>query len=165
AVSYATAGIALRRRFWKAFLPLFALQFLIMGLVSHWLPDAPNQAQMDAAQMSRLQGRLIFDGIAVIAAVSLGYAGFIYVSISEAKRYARTHTEMALLESEMAAARQVQQLILPPQDQSFPGYAVESVYEPARQVGGDFFQIFPAGQSGLLRVLGAVAGKGRPAGM
>ncbi len=165
AVSYAMTGITLRRRFWKAFLPLFALQFVVMGLVSNWLPDAPSRVQMGATELARLHGRLIFDGIAVMAAVSLGYAGFIYVSISEAKRYARTHTEMALLESEMAAARQVQQLILPAQDQSFPGYTVESAYQPSRQVGGDFFQIFPAGKCGLLIVIGDVAGKGLPAAM
>lgn len=165
AVSYAATGITLRGRFWKAFLPLFALQFVIMGLVSRWLPDMPHSAQMRAAEIARLRGRLIFDGVAVIAAVALGYAGFIYVSISEAKRYARGRTEMALLESEMAAARQVQQLILPAQGQSFPGYTVESVYQPARQVGGDFFQILPVGKGGLLLVIGDVAGKGLPAAM
>ncbi len=165
AVMYAWTGIILQRRFWKAFLPLFALQFVGMGLMTNWLPDAPRPARMGAGEMAHLQNRLIFDGLAVIFAVSLGYAGFIYVSISEARRYARMHTEMALLESEMAAARQIQQLILPEQGQSFPGYTVESVYQPARQVGGDFFQIFPAGRCGLLLVIGDVAGKGLPAAM
>ena len=165
AVMYAWTGVTLQRRFWKAFVPLFALQFVIMGLMNNWLPDAPHPSHMGAAEMAHLRGRLIFDGVAVIAAVGLGYAGFIYVSISEAKRYARTHAEMALLESEMAAARQVQQLILPEQGQSFPGYTVESVYQPARQVGGDFFQVFPSGNAGLLIVIGDVAGKGLPAAM
>jgi serine phosphatase RsbU (regulator of sigma subunit) len=73
--------------------------------------------------------------------------------------------EMALLEGEMTAARQVQQLILPQQGESFPGYAVESVYRPARQVGGDFFQILPTGNGGLFIVVGDVAGKGLPAAM
>ena len=164
-VAYAGTGITLRGRFWKAFLPLFALQFVVMGLINQWMPDAPHATQMDAAAMGHMQLRLTFDGIAIIAAVSLSYAGFSYVSISEGKRYGRTRTEMALLESEMAAARQVQQLILPAPGQSFPGYSVESVYQPARQVGGDFFQIFPAGERGLLIVLGDVAGKGLPAAM
>jgi hypothetical protein len=164
-VLYAATGITLRRRFWKAFLPLFAGQFVIMGLLNQWLPDPPHTSQMGAAQMAVMQNRLTFDGIAIIAAVSLSYAGFSYVSISEGKRYGRTRTEMVLLESEMAAARQVQQLILPAEGQSFPGYTVESVYQPARQVGGDFFQIFPAGKCGLFLVIGDVAGKGLPAAM
>src|SRR4029079_9805534 len=44
--------------------------------------------------------------------------------------------------------------------ESFPGYSIDSVYKPALQLGGDFFQILPAGHSGFLRVLGDVAGKG-----
>jgi len=42
---------------------------------------------------------------------------------------------------------------------------VESVYQPAQQVGGDFFQILPACNGGLLIVVGDVAGKGLPAAM
>lgn len=77
----------------------------------------------------------------------------------------RTSTEQARLESEMEAARQVQQVILPEPTGSFPGFRVETVYRPAQQVGGDFFQVLPAGEGGLLLVLGDVAGKGMPAAM
>jgi len=42
---------------------------------------------------------------------------------------------------------------------------VDSVYQPAQQVGGDFFQVLPAGEGGLLVVVGDVAGKGLPAAM
>ena len=42
---------------------------------------------------------------------------------------------------------------------------MESVYQPARKVGGDFFQIFSIGERGLLTVVGDVAGKGLPAAM
>jgi len=66
---------------------------------------------------------------------------------------------MAKLESEMAAARQVQQLILPERGESFPGFTVESVYQPAQQVGGDFFQILPVDGGGLLIVVGDVAAR------
>jgi serine phosphatase RsbU (regulator of sigma subunit) len=65
----------------------------------------------------------------------------------------------------MAAARQVQQVILPDPHQSFPGYVVDSAYKPARDVGGDFFQILPVEEGGLLFVIGDVAGKGLPAAM
>jgi hypothetical protein len=165
AVSYAVTGVSLRGQFWKAFLPLFALQFVLMGLLANWFPDAPQPPQMGAAEIVRLHERLTFDGLATVAGIFLGYAGFIYVFISEGRRHIRAHTEMALLEGEMAAARQVQQLILPEQGESFPGYEVESVYQPARQVGGDFFQILPADNGGLLIVVGDVAGKGLPAAM
>jgi phosphoserine phosphatase RsbU/P len=71
----------------------------------------------------------------------------------------------AILEGELAAAQQVQQVLLPEHTESVPGFSVETVYEPAQQVGGDFFQVLPAGDGGLLLVVGDVAGKGLPAAM
>jgi serine phosphatase RsbU (regulator of sigma subunit) len=47
-----------------------------------------------------------------------------------------------------------------------PGFTVESEYRPAREVGGDFFQIIPHKTDGsLLIVAGDVTGKGLRAGM
>jgi hypothetical protein len=80
-------------------------------------------------------------------------------------RSTRMSRRQAILETELAAAQQVQQLLLPEQIETVPGFAVETVYQPAQQVGGDFFQILPAGEGGLLVVVGDVAGKGLPAAM
>jgi hypothetical protein len=80
-------------------------------------------------------------------------------------RATRTSRQQAELESELAAAQEVQQVILPDQMETVPGFQVESAYQPAQQVGGDFFQILPAGEGGLLLVIGDVAGKGLPAAM
>jgi len=119
--------------------------------------------------MGRMESRLAFDGIATIISICLGYAGFVFVSISEGRRHSRVQAEMsrqqALLEGELAAAREVQQVILPEREEAVPGFKVESVYQPSRQVGGDFFQVLPTGEGGLLVVIGDVAGKGLPAAM
>jgi sigma-B regulation protein RsbU (phosphoserine phosphatase) len=80
-------------------------------------------------------------------------------------RAARMSRQQAMLESEMAAAREVQQIILPEVAEHVPGFSIESAYEPAKQVGGDFFQILPAPEGSLLLVIGDVAGKGLPAAM
>jgi hypothetical protein len=80
-------------------------------------------------------------------------------------RSARIAEQQAHLETEMAAAREVQQIILPEQVESIPGFAIDSAYEPAQQVGGDFFQILSAPEGSLLVVIGDVAGKGLPAAM
>jgi len=80
-------------------------------------------------------------------------------------RSSSTSRRQAVLEGELEAAREVQQVILPDQIEIIPGFSIESAYEPAQQVGGDFFQIVPAGDGGLLLVLGDVAGKGLPAAM
>jgi hypothetical protein len=165
AIGYAFAGISLRNKFLWGILPLFVVQYLSMAMVAHLLPDAPAAGREHSPWIASLASRMTFDGIGVIVAVSLGYTGFIYVFISEGRRYIRANAEKALLEGEMLAAREIQEVILPGAGESFRGYRVESVYRPASQVGGDFFQILSVGKSSLLIVVGDVAGKGLPAAM
>ncbi len=169
AVAYAVAGISLRSKIWKAAIPLFVLQFFFMGLIGNLFPSAPQPTEMNSAAMSRMQSRLAFDGIATIIAMSLSYTGFVMAFIKEGRRHSRVQAEMsrqqALLEGELAAAREVQQVILPERVEAVPGFKVESIYQPAQQVGGDFFQVLPAQGDGLLVVVGDVAGKGLPAAM
>jgi hypothetical protein len=165
AVVYAVAGISLRKNWWKGALPIFLVQFLAMGLLANRFPDRPQPASISSAEASHIRLRLTLDSVAIIVVVSLGYTGFFSVSVSEARRYVKTRTEKALLDAEMAAARQIQQVILPNPNQSFPGFAIESVYKPAREVGGDFFQLLPAEDGGLLLIIGDVSGKGLPAAM
>jgi hypothetical protein len=63
-------------------------------------------------------------------------------------------------------AQEVQRVILPDTIVSHPGLIISSEYRPARDVGGDFFQIIPSGTDGsLLVVAGDVSGKGLQAGM
>ena len=71
-----------------------------------------------------------------------------------------------LMALDVKQAQEVQKVILPEARSVFPGVVVESEYRPARQVGGDFFQILPHPSDGsLLIVAGDVAGKGLQAGM
>ena len=77
----------------------------------------------------------------------------------------RATRQQAVLESQLDAARQVQQIIVPEVADAVPGFFIESVYQPAQQVGGDFFQILPTRDGGLLLVVGDIAGKGLPAAM
>lgn len=165
AMMYAIGAITFRAKWWKAVIPIFVLQFAVSGFVANRLPDIPTPHVMSASELDSTRARLTFDSIATIAAVSLGYTGFFYVLMHEARRYVKTRTEKAMLESEMAAARQVQQVILPHAHQSVRGFAIDSVYKPARELGGDFFQILPVGEGSVLVVIGDVAGKGLPAAM
>jgi hypothetical protein len=165
AVCYAVAGVTLRSRIWKAFIPLFVAQIAVMSLLATKYPNTPQLRQMDTTETARLERRLNFDGIATIITVCLGYAGFVHVFVSESRRHIKASAEKAVLEAEMAAAREIQQVIVPEKGEAFPGYVVDSVYQPAKQVGGDFFQVLPAWDDGLLVVVGDVAGKGLPAAM
>ncbi|MFP5233974.1 MAG: PP2C family protein-serine/threonine phosphatase [Acidobacteriota bacterium] len=77
----------------------------------------------------------------------------------------RAAEERALLAGEMQAARSVQQVIIPEAIPCVPGFAIQSVYKPAGQIGGDFFQVLPTASGGILAVIGDVSGKGAPAAM
>lgn len=71
--------------------------------------------------------------------------------------------QMAL---DVKQAQEVQQVILPEARQVHPGLVIESEYLPAREVGGDFFQIIPHKvDDSMLIVVGDVTGKGLKAGM
>jgi hypothetical protein len=165
AVGYALSFIILRKKFWKLFFPLFAVQFVLMGWLAIRFPEVPLAVPLGSAGIGRLHERIVWVGIGIIVFVTLGYSGLVYVSINEARRYFRTQTEKALLDSEMAAAREVQRVMVPEDLPPISDYAVESVYRPASEVGGDFFQVIPLPAGRTLIVIGDVSGKGLRAAM
>lgn len=165
AVAYAMAAILMGRKFWRIFPLVLVSQIILMGMLGHWFPDGPSQLQLNAAETAHLHRRLVLDGILIIASVCLGYAGFIHASIKQARRYLNSQMEKAALESEMVAAREVQQLMVPESLPAVDGYTIESVYRPAAEVGGDFFQVIPLESERTLVVIGDVSGKGLRAAM
>ncbi len=80
-------------------------------------------------------------------------------------RFARTRRDEERHASELEAARAVQQVLVPENIPAIPGFRIESVYKPAEEVGGDFSQIIPLDDGGLLAAIGDVSGKGMPAAM
>lgn len=73
--------------------------------------------------------------------------------------------EKQRLDAELESARAVQQVLIPEDVPSVRGFVIHSVYKPAGQVGGDFFQTLPTRSGGVLVVIGDVSGKGVPAAM
>lgn len=80
-------------------------------------------------------------------------------------RFMRSRHEEQRLTGELEAARSMQSLLIPATAPNTPGFTVESVYIPASEVGGDFFQILPGDDGSLLIVVGDVSGKGLKAAM
>jgi serine phosphatase RsbU (regulator of sigma subunit) len=80
-------------------------------------------------------------------------------------RFLRVQRDQERVTSELAAARSVQELMIPQEKIQTPGFEVDSVYNPATEVGGDFFHVQPTEDGGLLVILGDVAGKGLKAAM
>ena len=133
-VFYAFTGFALRRQFWKGVLPLFAVHFVLMYVLANWLPSPPQPAQMGVADIARLQSRLSFDGTAIMIAVGLGYGCFLYVSITEFRRYFRVHAEMEL-------AREIHQVLVPAIDTKIGSFEFYGRSSPSGEVGGDLIDL------------------------
>ena len=82
------------------------------------------------------------------------------------RRLLQSVKRQRLMALDVKQAQEVQQVILPEARMALPGLTIESEYRPAREVGGDFFQIIPHKTDGsLLIVAGDVTGKGLKAGM
>ena len=79
-------------------------------------------------------------------------------------RFLRVQRDQERASSELAAARSVQELLIPREKLATPGFDVESVYTPASEVGGDFFHVQMVDDD-MLVVIGDVAGKGLKAAM
>ncbi len=73
--------------------------------------------------------------------------------------------ERERIEQELHVARLIQQTLLPKELPQLPGWQISSYYQPARAVGGDFydFMYFEDGRLGL--VIGDVTDKGVPAAL
>jgi len=73
--------------------------------------------------------------------------------------------ERGAISSEIEAARTMQQLLLARSSEPTPGFAIETAYLPAGEVGGDFFLVSPTRDGSLAAIVGDVSGKGLRAAM
>jgi sigma-B regulation protein RsbU (phosphoserine phosphatase) len=85
----------------------------------------------------------------------------------ETARLHREELKQQRLEEELAIARQIQLSLLPKGYPVIPGWEFATVYEPAWQVGGDFYDLYPlpGAPDRLSLVVADVTGKGIPAAL
>jgi len=93
------------------------------------------------------------------------FVGLLTIVLIIFGRFVRIQRTQERASSELAAARSVQELMIPQEKVQTPGFEVESVYNPAAEVGGDFFHVENTPDGGMLVVIGDVAGKGLKAAM
>jgi hypothetical protein len=93
------------------------------------------------------------------------FTGILVIVLIIFVRFLRIQRDQEHVTSELAAARSVQELMIPQEKLATPGFEVDSIYSPANEVGGDFFHVQTTGDGGLLVVIGDVAGKGLKAAM
>jgi serine phosphatase RsbU (regulator of sigma subunit) len=73
--------------------------------------------------------------------------------------------ERERIEQELRVARLIQQTLLPKTLPELPGYDVAAYYQPAREVGGDFYDFVDLEDGRLGLVVGDVTDKGVPAAL
>ena len=88
------------------------------------------------------------------------------ITVMQQRRFIHSQVLKEQWKMEIQQAQEVQQLLIPAELPEVTGLSIDSEYRPAREVGGDFFQILPLETPGtVLIVVGDVTGKGMQAGM
>jgi len=84
-----------------------------------------------------------------------------YASVAiENSRLLEESIEKERLEKELDVAREIQRKILPHKAPDFPNLQIESLFIPAFEVGGDYYDYFKISESKLGFVIADVSGKG-----
>src|SRR5215216_5414665 len=81
------------------------------------------------------------------------------------QRLEQERIERERIEQELEVARSIQQASLPEEVPTLEGWQISPFYQPAREVGGDFYDFFEL-EDGLVGVVvGDATGKGIPAAL
>jgi predicted ester cyclase len=81
------------------------------------------------------------------------------------RRMEQERIERERFEQELLVARPIQQASLPREVPILEGWKISPRYQPAREVGGDFYDFHPLPEGRLGLVLGDATGKGVPAAL
>jgi serine phosphatase RsbU (regulator of sigma subunit)/CheY-like chemotaxis protein len=87
------------------------------------------------------------------------------LAISHAQLYQRIHRQSVQMRAELEVARQIQGNLLHQSWPELPGIKIQARCQPAREVGGDFFEVFMHPQGDIWLAVGDVSGKGVPAAL
>ena len=102
------------------------------------------------------------------AAIGLWATAFVrqVAAVAEtSERLRRAEEDREREAQELSAARVIQQQLLPKELPSLPGWRLASYYQPARAVGGDFYDFLELPDGQLAIVTGDVTDKGIPAAL
>ncbi|MCE7982504.1 MAG: hypothetical protein DYG89_15035 [Caldilinea sp. CFX5] len=69
------------------------------------------------------------------------------------------------IEQELLVARSIQQTLLPQTQPTLPGWTIKTHYQPARAIGGDFYDFIPLPDGRFSLIIGDVTDKGVPAAL
>ena len=143
------AVLALREAGVKLAVPLVS-QGELIGVLNL----GPRRSEQDYSS----DDRKLLDNLAAQAAPALRVGQLVREQQAEAATRQR-------FEQELEVARLIQQNFLPKQLPELPGWQVSAYYRPAREVGGDFYDVIPLPHGRVGFVVGDVTDKGVPAAL
>lgn len=157
-----TLTIAAIKRNYEAALLLLPLLLSVVGLA-----ELASTTAASSWVSGPIQSPLTFQAgpVPIQFSAVADFVGVFVIILIIFVRFQRIHRERERASNELAAARSVQELMIPRESPKTPGFHVDTVYTPASEVGGDFFHIQATGDGGLLIVIGDVAGHGLQAAM
>jgi serine phosphatase RsbU (regulator of sigma subunit) len=94
-----------------------------------------------------------------------GVAEHAALALSQAKLYQRLQEQAEQTRAELEVARQIQHNLLRQTWPEIDGVRLQAYCYPAREVGGDFFEVFVAPCGDIWLAVGDVSGKGVPAAL
>ena|SRR5215203_2175823 len=145
-----------------------------------------DQVAADEKVVSRISGRAVHDRRELLGAAPTGrevhYIGIMIHRISGGKiaeewglgtsvselmgqRLEQEARERERIEQELLVARRIQQASLPEEIPELEGWEITPCYQPAREVGGDFYDFHLLSEGRLGLVIGDATGKGVPAAL
>jgi sigma-B regulation protein RsbU (phosphoserine phosphatase) len=92
-------------------------------------------------------------------------ASSLTIALENARLYEQVRHDEQRLKNDVAMAQRIQEALLPRTTPWLPGLQVGVAYEPARDLGGDFYDFLPYGEGRLAVAVGDVAGKSLPAAL
>lgn len=130
--------------------------FRIRSMMCVPLVDSDSKA-LGVIQIDTLDQRSRFqqDDLDLLASVAWQAT----LAIENAQNHAQVMKRRAL-ERDLVVAHQVQQALLPDMVPNVPGYQFYNFYQPANQIGGDYYGYIPMPGGRLAVVVADVAGKG-----
>jgi CHASE2 domain-containing sensor protein/serine phosphatase RsbU (regulator of sigma subunit) len=180
------AGEALRRPPWMLQIELAALLaggLLLIGAVPALRPRyaslifaALTLFLTGAGYAAFASGNWLFDGLSIILLLAPVFMILLSVTLIAADaRHRRAEAQLQLsrestarMDGELDAARRIQVGLLPDPARRFAGetrFAIAALLEPARAIGGDYYDCFMLDERRLCLAIGDVSGKGIPASL
>jgi serine phosphatase RsbU (regulator of sigma subunit)/anti-sigma regulatory factor (Ser/Thr protein kinase) len=114
----------------------------------------PRLSQQDYSS----DDRALLNNLATQAAPALRVAQLVRQQQAEVRARER-------IEQELQVARLIQQTLLPKAEPVLPGWQISAYYQPARAVGGDFYDFIELPDGRLAIIVGDVTDKGVPAAL